>query len=261
MPSDRHAHGDHEHDHAEVTPEELAHPESLAGQARSAPSDDGLWTADRRPLTLGLVLTITLVAAEALAVATAMPVVAKELGGLELYGLVFTAFLVGSLLSIVVAGTLIDRRGVVVPFLLGIGLFALGLAIAGAASSMEMLIVGRFIQGLGGGAVPPIAYVAIGRTLPEHLRPRMFATLSTAWVLPGVLGPGLAGVVAEAFSWRWIFFGLLPLLAFSVARVPRPVRHGAAAAVGGTAPRDARRRRRAPADRRRPAGRDRRAGS
>ena len=215
MPSERHAHGDHRHDHSEVTPEELGHPESLAGQARSAPTDDGLWSANRRPLTLGLVLTITLVAAEALAVATAMPVVAKELGALELYGLVFTAFLVGSLLSIVVAGTLIDRRGVVLPFLVGIGLFALGLAIAGAAVSMEMLIVGRFIQGLGGGAVPPIAYVAIGRTLPEHLRPRMFATLSTAWVLPGVFGPGIAGVVAEAFSWRWIFFGLLPLLAFS----------------------------------------------
>lgn len=215
MPSDRHAHGEHEHDHSEVTPEELAHPESLAGQARRAREEDGLWSPRRRPLTIGLVLTITLVAAEALAVATAMPVVAKELGGLELYGLVFTAFLVASLLSIVVAGTLIDRRGVVLPFLLGIGLFALGLAIAGSAVSMEMLILGRFIQGLGGGAVPPIAYVAIGRTLPERLRPQMFATLSTAWVLPGVLGPGIAGVVAEAFSWRLIFFGLLPLLAVS----------------------------------------------
>jgi MFS family permease len=216
MPTERHAHGEHVHDHSEVTPEELAHPESLAGQSRRhAPDGDSLWSAKRRPLTLGLVLTITLVAAEALAVQTAMPVVTNELGGLQLYGLVFTAFLVASLLSIVVAGTLIDRRGVVLPFLLGIGLFAVGLAIAGAAQSMEMLILGRFIQGLGGGAVPPIAYVAIGRTLPEHLRPQMFATLSTAWVLPGVLGPGIAGVVTEAFSWRWIFFGLLPLLAVS----------------------------------------------
>ena len=217
MPTERHSHGEHEHDHAEVTPEELAHPESLAGQARSRRADDGdgLWSAKRRPLTIGLVLTITLVAAEALAVATAMPVVAAELGGLELYGLVFTAFLVGSLLGIVVAGSLIDRRGVVLPFLLGIGLFAAGLAIAGSSTSMGMLIGARFIQGLGGGAIPPIAYVAIGRTLPEHLRPRMFATLSTAWILPGVFGPGIAGVVAEALNWRWIFFGLLPLLAVS----------------------------------------------
>ena len=210
---------------ADVTPEELGHPESLAGVGRAhdrsaAAGDtgndgDGLWTPQRRPLTLGLVITITLVAAEALAVTTAMPVVAKELGGLELYGLVFTAFLVASLLSIVVSGTLIDRRGVVLPFLLGIGLFAVGLLIAGAAVSMEMLIVGRFIQGLGGGALPPVSFVAIGRTLPERLRPKMFATLSTAWVLPGVLGPGIAGIVAEAFSWRLIFFGLLPLLAVS----------------------------------------------
>ena len=204
----------------EVTAEELGHPESLAGtghghaaDASSAVAGDGLWSPKRRPLTLGLVLAITLVAAESLAAATAMPVVAKDLGGLELYGLVFTAFLVASLLSIVVSGTLIDRRGVVLPFLLGIGLFALGLLIAGAAVSMEMLVVGRFIQGLGGGALPPVAFVAIGRTLPAHLRPKMFATLSTAWVLPGVLGPGLAGFVAEAFSWRLIFVGLLPLLA------------------------------------------------
>ncbi|HJP88247.1 MAG TPA: MFS transporter [Candidatus Limnocylindrales bacterium] len=176
---------------------------------------EGLWSPKQRPLTIGLVLTITLVAAEALAVATAMPVVAEELGGLELYGLVFTSFLVASLLSIVVAGTLIDRRGVVFPFVIGITLFAIGLAIAGSAQSMPMLIAGRFIQGLGGGAIPPISFVAIGRTLPERLRPQMFATLSTAWVLPGVLGPGIAGVVAEAFSWRLIFFGLLPLLAVS----------------------------------------------
>ncbi|HET7180719.1 MAG TPA: MFS transporter, partial [Candidatus Limnocylindrales bacterium] len=205
----------------EVTAEELGHPESLAGTGRArdpmakAHDADGLWSPKRRPLTIGLVLTITLVAAEALAVATAMPVVATELGGLELYGLVFTAFLVASLLSIVVAGTLIDRRGVVFPFVIGISLFAVGLAIAGSAGSMQMLIVGRFIQGLGGGAIPPVSFVAIGRTLPERLRPQMFATLSTAWVLPGVLGPGIAGVVAEAFSWRLIFFGLLPLLAVS----------------------------------------------
>ena len=58
---------------------------------------------------------------------------------------------------------------------------------------MEVLVAARFLQGLGAGTVPPIAYVAIGRSLPERLRPQMFATLSTAWVLPGVLGPAIAG--------------------------------------------------------------------
>jgi predicted MFS family arabinose efflux permease len=65
--------------------------------------------------------------------------------------------------------------------------------------------------------VPPIAYVAIGRSLPEHLRPQMFATLSTAWVLPGVLGPALAGIVGETIGWRWVFLGLLPLIVVSAS--------------------------------------------
>jgi MFS family permease len=171
----------------------------------------------RRSLTVGLVLTITLVAFEALAVSTIMPIVARELGGIELYGWVFTAFMLGSLIGIVVVGGLIDRRGLGAPFAVGIGLFAIGLIVGGLAPSMPVLVAARFVQGLGAGTVPPIAYVAIGRSLPEHLRPRMFATLSTAWVLPGVLGPALAGIVAEVAGWRWVFLGLLPLIMVAAA--------------------------------------------
>jgi MFS family permease len=163
------------------------------------------------------VLTITLVAFEALAVSTVMPIVADELHGIELYGWVFTAFMLGSLIGIVLVGGLIDRRGLGAPFAVGIGLFAIGLIVGGLAPSMPVLVAARFVQGLGAGTVPPIAYVAIGRSLPEHLRPRMFATLSTAWVLPGVLGPALAGIVGETFGWRWVFLGLLPLIVFSSA--------------------------------------------
>lgn len=219
----------------EVSLEELGHPESLV--VRSLPAvgpGEGLWSPALRPLTLGLVLTITLVAAEALAVATAMPIVARELGGLDLYGLVFSAFLVGSLIGIVLAGSLIDRRGVVFPFVLGLALFAIGLTLAGLAVSMPMLIGARLIQGIGGGAVPPIAYVAIGRRLPEALRPRMFATMSTAWILPGILGPGVAGIVAEAFSWRLIFLGLLPLIAVSGTMAYRGLRGLKRSAPGAT---------------------------
>lgn len=175
----------------------------------------GLWSRERRELTLGLVLTITLVAAEALAVSAAMPIVARDLGGAEQYGLVFSAFMVGALLGIVIAGELIDRRGILVPFLVGLGLFAGGLLLAGLAPSMEVLIGARFIQGLGGGAIPPVAYVAIGRSLPERLRPAMFAMLSTAWILPGVFGPAIGGAVAEFLHWRLVFLGLLPLVAIS----------------------------------------------
>lgn len=189
----------------------------------------GLWSPQRRELTIGLVLTITLVAAEALAVSAAMPIVARDLGGAELYGLVFSAFMVGSLLGIVFAGELIDRQGVVFPFVAGLGLFALGLLVAGLAPTMEVLIGARFVQGLGGGAIPPVAYVAIGRSLPERLRPQMFAILSTAWVLPGVFGPGIGGAVAEFLHWRLVFLGLLPLVVVSGWLALDALRHVAAA--------------------------------
>ncbi|HEY4632438.1 MAG TPA: MFS transporter [Candidatus Limnocylindrales bacterium] len=192
---------------------------------------DGLWSARHRTLTVGLVLTITLVAFEALAVSTVMPIVAADLGDLELYGWVFTAFMLGSLIGIVVSGGVIDRRGLGVPFVVGIGLFAIGLIIGGLAPSMAVLVGARFLQGLGAGAIPPIAYVAIGRSLPEWLRPRMFAVLSTAWVLPGVIGPAIAGLIGETAGWRFVFLGLLPvILLAAVISYPAIRRIGPAAA-------------------------------
>src|SRR5919197_1058128 len=179
------------------------------------PSAEGLWSPRHRTLTIGLVLTITLVAFEALAVATIMPIVARDLGGIQLYGWVFSAFFLGSLLGIVIVGGLIDQGGLVRPFLGGLGLFSIGLIGGGLAPSMEVLVGARFIQGLGAGAIPPIAYVSIGRALPEDLRPRMFATLSTAWVLPGVIGPAVSGTIAEQLHWRVVFLGLLPLIALA----------------------------------------------
>jgi len=188
---------------------------SLPSRTGTTQAGDSLWSPQRRPLTLGLVLTITLVAAEALAVSTAMPIVARELGGLELYGWVFSAFFLGSLIGITIVGGLIDERGVLFPFMLGLGLFAIGLVTCGLAQSMPMVVAGRFVQGIGGGAIPPVAYVAIGRSLPGHLRPRMFATLSGAWVVPGLVGPAIAGSVAEVWHWRVVFLGLLPLIAIA----------------------------------------------
>ena len=178
---------------------------------------EGLWSPGRRALTLGLVLNVTIVASEALAVSTIMPIVARDLGGLDLYGWVFSGFFLGNLLGIVVAGILIDRGSLAGPFALGIGLFSFGLLVGGLAPAMPVLVAARVIQGFGAGAIPAVAYVSIGRALPEPLRPRMFATLSTAWVVPGVIGPSLAGIVAETLHWRLVFLGLLPLIAVSAA--------------------------------------------
>src|SRR5258707_4410166 len=109
----------------------------------------GLWAPQTRALTAGLVLTITFVASEALAVVTVMPVVAHDLGGLRLYGWVFSAFMLGSVVGIVVAGRAADRRGPVIPFVGGVVLFGCGLGVAGLGPSMGVLVAGRALQGAG----------------------------------------------------------------------------------------------------------------
>src|SRR5579859_6786463 len=141
----------------------------------------GLMAPQRRALTTGLVLTITFIASEALAVVTVMPVVARDLGGLSLYGWVFSGFMLGSVVGIVAAGREVDRRGPAVPFVAGVVLFTCGLAVAGLAPSMGVLVAGRVLQGLGAGAVPSVAYASIGRTMTGPLRAQMMAVLSTAW--------------------------------------------------------------------------------
>jgi MFS family permease len=182
---------------------------------RRGPSDDGLWSPGRRALTIGLVLNVTIVASEALAVGTILPIVARDLGGIDLYGWVFAGFFLGNLLGIVFAGMLIDRGGLARPFVLGIGLFSIGLLVGGLAPTMEVLVAARLIQGFGAGAIPAVAYVSIARAMPQRLRPRMFATLSTAWILPGVIGPVAASAVTGLWNWRIVFLGLLPLIAIA----------------------------------------------
>ena len=190
---------------------EAGEAEREAGEAERE-AEGGLWSPEHRALTVGLFLTITFVASEALAIAPALPVVRRDLGGLALYGFVFSGFMLGSLVGTVLAGREADKLGPTPPFVAAVGLFTIGLVVGGLAPSMEVLVLGRVLQGFGAGAVPAIAYTAIGRSLPERLRPRMLAMLSTAWVLPGLFAPAVSAVVLRHFGWRWIFLGLVPFI-------------------------------------------------
>lgn len=178
---------------------------------------NSVWAPSHRSLTVGLVLTITLVGFESLAVATILPSIEEELGDLHLYGWVFSAYFLGSLLGIVIAGRLTDRLGPARPFSLGLVVFSLGLVMGGVAPSMTALVVARVVQGVGSGAIPAVVYASIGRSYTEVVRPRLFAILSSAWVLPSLVGPVLSGSIADQWSWRWVFLGLLPLVGLSSA--------------------------------------------
>ncbi|SEG71278.1 Predicted arabinose efflux permease, MFS family [Thermomonospora echinospora] len=181
-------------------------------KAESRRTEPGLLAARYRLPTLGIVLVITLLAFEAMSIGTVMPVVARELHGLALYGWSFSSLLIASMLATVLAGGWIDRVGPARPLLTGLAVFVAGLVIAGAAPTMWMLVVGRTVQGLGSGLALVGVYVMVARVYPDSLRPRVFAATSTAWVLPSLLGPGVGGLIAEHAHWRWVFLGLIPLV-------------------------------------------------
>jgi len=192
-----------------------------------------LLRAGRRALTVGLLLTITTFAFEALAVAAVMPVTVRDLGGVRLYGWAFSGFMLANLLGITVWGRQSDRRGPAFSFTAGIALFGAGLVIGGLAPTMLVLVGGRVVQGLGAGGMSSAVYVGVGRGYPEEMKPRMLAALSSAWVVPGLAGPAVAGAVAEHLTWRAVFLGLLPLVGLAAAlALPALRRLGPAAADG-----------------------------
>src|SRR3954454_10361619 len=164
--------------------------------AGSAAPPPRLLSPEYRSLVLGVVGVVVSVAFEAIAVATAMPVAARELDGLRSYGLAFSIFLTTSLLGMVAAGEISDRRGPVVPFVAASGIFALGLAIAGTAPTMWVLVVARGVQGLGAGLNIVSLYVVVARAFPEALRPRVFSAMSSGWIVPALIGPPIAGFLA-----------------------------------------------------------------
>ena len=176
------------------------------------------------------------IAFESAAVATAMPVAARQLHGLGAYAWAYSLFTIGMLFSTVVGGRLSDRLGPAKPLLLGMIIFGGGLVVGGTSISWPMLIGGRLVQGLGGGMLNTASYVLIAQVYSPAQRPRMFTYISMAWVLPGIAGPAAAAWITRTLGWHWAFFAVLPVLGFGalmvaptlrmLSHVPRPDRSG-----------------------------------
>jgi MFS family permease len=176
----------------------------------------GLLSAPLRSITLGMVALISLFAFEHLAVAAVMPIVARSLAAEGSYALAFGAEIAASIVGLVAAGAWSDRRGPQPPLWWGVALFVAGVAGAGLASSMAMLVAARALQGLGGGLVSVALYVLVGHVYPKALHPKMFAAFAAAWVLPVLVGPLVVGLVTDHFGWRWVF-GAAVLVALPAA--------------------------------------------
>jgi len=171
-----------------------------------------IWDKDHFAITTGSVLAFTIVAFQGLALATIAPVLSDDIGGRDLYGWIFSAFLLPQIVGTVYAGREVDRHSPARVFLVHLILFAIGCIVAGAAPSISWLFLGRAIQGFGAGGISSCVYAVISSAYEDRLRPSILAATSAAWVVPSLIGPAIAGFVAEQWSWRWAFVGLVPIL-------------------------------------------------
>jgi MFS family permease len=191
--------------------------------------------ASTRLVTLGIVSQVTVVAFEALAVSTAMPVVAADLGAVRNYGLAFSLFLTMSLLGTVLSGGWSDARGPVGPALAGLALFTSGAVVSGTATDFAVFLLGRVVSGAGAGFTVVALYVLVAGVYPEAARPRVFGLVSAAWVLPSVVGPPVAGWLATEVSWRAVFLLVPPLVVLALLLLLRPLRALRLGPVAGAA--------------------------
>jgi len=171
-------------------------------------------SASRRPFAVtGVMLVIFLFAIDATIVSTSMPTIVAKLGGLEFYSWIFSIYMLTSALTTPIFGKLADlfsRRNLM---LVGIGIFVLGSTLCGAAQSMEMMVLFRAIQGLGGGAIYALSFIIVGILYPDEQRAKMQGIISSIWGIASILGPLAGGIIVEHWSWRWIFFVNLPITA------------------------------------------------
>ncbi|WP_086561614.1 MFS transporter [Streptomyces africanus] len=184
-----------------------------------------------RALSFGIVSVVLLIAFEATAVGTAMPVAARELDGVPLYAFAFSGYFTTSLFGMVLSGQWSDRRGPLGPLTTGIASFGAGLLLSGTAGAMWVFILGRAVQGLGGGLVIVALYVVVGRAYPERLRPAIMAAFAAGWILPSIVGPLAAGTVTEHLGWRWVFIGIPVLVVFPLALALPQIRRRASGPV------------------------------
>jgi MFS family permease len=185
---------------------------TTATQAPGAATLESIFSPRLRMTSGGILILITLIAFEAMAVSAALPTAARELHGIGAIGWAFTAFLVANVVGMVVSGQLADAHGPSRPLIAGLVAFAAGLLVAGTAGSMLQLVAGRCVQGLGSGLLITAIYVVLGETYRDAVRPKIFAAMSSAWIVPSLVGPLVSGSLAQHASWRWVFLGLLPFV-------------------------------------------------
>ncbi|MGH3457892.1 MDR family MFS transporter [Aeromicrobium sp.] len=167
--------------------------------------------SERGPVLLAVMLSTALVAIDATILATAVPALVSDLGGFSQFPWLFSIYLLAQAVSVPIYGKLSDLVGRKPVMLAGIGLFVVGSVLCGIAWSMPALIIFRAIQGLGAGAIFPMAMTIIGDLYTLRERPKVMGYTAAVWGMSSIVGPTLGGFFADYLSWRWIFFVNIPI--------------------------------------------------
>src|SRR5215475_4995523 len=171
-------------------------------------------------------VTLLLAALDQTIVATALPRIVGDLGGLEQYSWVFTAYMLTSTVTVPLYGKLGDAYGRKNLFLFAIVVFLLGSALCGVAQTMTQLVIFRAIQGIGGGGVFPLSLAVIGNIVPPRDRGRWQGLIGAVFAASSIAGPAIGGFIVDNATWRWVFFVNLPVggLALIVISLTMPRR-------------------------------------
>jgi EmrB/QacA subfamily drug resistance transporter len=168
-------------------------------------------TPEQFIIAAGIMAALAVAALDSTVVATAMPTIIGDLGGLSEYGWVFSAYLLASTVTVPLYSRLADMRGRKPVFLLGLALFVGGSMLCGFSTSMAELIAFRTIQGLGAGAVQPISFTILGDVFESEQRARIQGLFSGVWGAAAVVGPALGSIITTTVGWRWVFFVNAPV--------------------------------------------------
>jgi len=183
-------------------------------------------------ITAGLMLSLFLASMESTVVSTGMPTIVSQLGGLESYSWVFTAFMLASTTTVPLYGKLSDLFGRRPVFVAAMAIFLIGSALCGLAATMPQLIAFRTIQGIGAGGLLPLVFIIIGDLFSLEQRARLQGLFSGVWGISSITGPLLGGFIVDQASWQWIFWiNIFPGLAATAivwfAWIDRPRAHDA----------------------------------
>jgi len=198
---------------------------TLPNRTTTPPPWRAVFAGARGRLTIGLLLLEALVAVEIMVVATILPAVEADLHGLKLYGWIFAALTLASLGTVPIAGLMTDRLGPRPILAISIAFYVVGLVLAASAPTMFILVVARFVQGIGGGGLYTVSLGTVAKTYPQDIRPRVMALLASMWILPGLIGPPIGALINAAVGWRWVFVAPLPVIVLAAALVMPALRN------------------------------------